>query len=144
MADKKLYLKTLAIVVVVGAPLLLLLGFISDLLSPREWAIGMCAWGVTLLLWASARKRAERDIEPRYELPTVIDDQSRKRILRDILKRKIWIAVLIVLIPVGIVNGITHRALLPTLAGVGISLLLVYVAGREITQRRRRLRFTQK
>lgn len=61
----------------------------------------------------------------------VVDDDTRDRILRDIRKWKVWIGVF-VLLPIGVANGAAHRAWLPTLPGVGISLLIVYVARREI------------
>jgi hypothetical protein len=130
----------LILVVIFGVPILLGLGAGYGVLSPREWAFGMIAWVAMLLLLASARKRAaKKKPTAGVEQGSAIDDAGRKRMLRDIRKRKVWIAVLIVLLPIGIANGVAHRAWLPTLTGVGISLTLMYVAIREIRQRRKRL-----
>lgn len=130
--------------VAIGVPVLLVLGAVYSLLSPREWAFGMIAWVAMLLLLASARKRAAKKmLISGVEQNSVVDDDARKRTLRDIRKRKVWIGVLIVLLPIGIAEGMVHRAWLPTLAGVGISLTLMYVAIREIRQRRKSLDFTR-
>jgi hypothetical protein len=137
---KNLSLMTLASLVIVGIPTLLFLGAVYGFLSAREWAIGMIAWVATLLFWAGARKRtAKNHLASCAEPGPVVDDDSRDRILRDIRKRKVWIRVLVVLLPVGIAIGAAHRAWLPTLAGVGISLSIVYVALREIEHLREQL-----
>jgi hypothetical protein len=47
----------------------------------------------------------------------------------------VWIGVLAVCLPIGIVNGVAHRAWLPTLIGVGMNLLLMYAAMLEIRRR---------
>jgi hypothetical protein len=127
-----------------GVPILLGLGAGYSVLSPREWAFGMIGWVVMLLLLASARKKAtKKNLALGPEQKPVIDDASRKRLLREIWKWKVWIAILIVLLPIGIANGIAHRAWLPTLTGAGISLALMYIAIRKIEQRRTRLNLTR-
>jgi hypothetical protein len=104
----------------------------------------MIAWVATLLLWTGARKWAmKKSIASSEEPGPAVDDDARDRILRDIRKRKVWIGVLMVLLPIGIANGVIHRAWLPTLAGVGISLLIVYVAIHEIKHQRKRLNLTR-
>lgn len=128
----------------VGVPILLVLGAVYGLLSPHEWAFGMIAWVAMLLLLASAQKRvAKKKLLFGVEQRPAVDDDSRKRMLRDIRKWKVWIGVLIVLLPVGIADGIVHRAWLSTLSGVGISLTLMYIAIREIRWRRKRLGLTR-
>jgi hypothetical protein len=133
-------LKTLAVVAILGVPTLLLLGFSYNILSNREWAIALLAWAAMLLVLTVVRKRATNENpSPGGASGTAIDDRTRKRISREIWIRKMWIGVLAVLLPVGAVNGIAHRAWLPTLCGVGISLLIMYFAIREIGRRRKQL-----
>jgi hypothetical protein len=43
-------LKVLALAFILGVAVLLLLGFISNILSARQWAFGMIAWFAALLL----------------------------------------------------------------------------------------------
>lgn len=135
----------LILVLAFGVPILLVLGSVHGLLSPREWAFGMIAWVAMLLLLASAQKRAAAKKEPMLgeEQSSAVDDNARKRVLRDIRKWKLWIGILMVLLAIGIADGIAHRAWLPTLAGVAISLMLMYVAIRKITQRRKKLDSTR-
>lgn len=140
MLEKNIYLKTLAIVVIIGVPPLLFMGAIYGLLSAPEWAIGMIAWVATLLFWASARKRPiENNLTSIAEPSTAVDDDARNRIVHEIRKRKVWIGVLVAVLPIGIANGVAHRAWLPTSAGVAMSLSIVYVAIREIKHQRKRL-----
>jgi cbb3-type cytochrome oxidase subunit 3 len=120
-------------------PALLTLGPSYDILSGREWAIGLIACFIVLiLLTAIMQKRAaKKKVASESEIP--INDATRKRILRRIWISKVWIGLLVVSLPFGIVNGVAHRAWLPTLVGVGISLLLMYIAMQEIRHRRKRL-----
>jgi hypothetical protein len=68
--------------------------------------------------------------------PTMeIDDGARRRILRGIWICKFSIGVLLVVLPFGVANGVTHRAWLPTLVGAGMNLLLVYVLAQRIRRR---------
>ena len=130
----------LILVVIFGVPILLGLGAGYGVLSPREWAFGMIGWFATLLLLASARKRAaQKKPTSGVEQGSAVDDDARRRMLREIRERKIWIGVLVIVLPIGIVNGITHQAWLATLGGTGISLMFMYVAMREIRQRRKKL-----
>jgi divalent metal cation (Fe/Co/Zn/Cd) transporter len=129
----------LILTLVVGVPILLVVRAVHDLLSPRQWAFGMIAWVAMLLLLASTRKWAAKKKRELEEQRPLADDEAHKRMLVDIRKWKVWIGVLIVLLPIGTADGIAHRAWLPTLAGVGISLTLIYVAIREIKQRRKLL-----
>ncbi|MGH9440264.1 MAG: hypothetical protein ACRD22_20945 [Terriglobia bacterium] len=134
----------LILVAAFGVPILLVLGAVHGLLSPREWAFGMIAWVAMLLLMASAQKKASAKKGPTPgEEQSSVNDNARKRMLRDVRKWKLWIGILIVLLAVGIADGIAHRAWLPTLAGVGISLMLMYIAMREIRQRRKKLNSTR-
>lgn len=59
MLKKNLSLKTLAFVVIIGIPTLFFLGAIYDLLSAREWAIGMIAWAA-VLGWGAEASLASR------------------------------------------------------------------------------------
>jgi hypothetical protein len=134
----------LIFVAAVGFPFLLALGAVYGLLSSRAWAFGMIAWVAMLLILASARKRAaKKGLVLGYEQRSTVDDVARQRMLRDIRKWKVWIGVLIVLLPIGIADCIAHRAWLPMLAGVGISLTLMYVAICKIRHRRKWLGFSR-
>ena len=137
MVKKDIFSKAVALTVIFGPMVLLFLGSVYQVLSPREWAIGMLVWFVAILLFAIARKLTARRTLASTAVPTIaIDDNTRKRVLRGIWIKKIWIGVLVVSLPIGIVNGVVHRAWLPTLTGVGINLLLMYVSAQEIRRRR--------
>jgi hypothetical protein len=130
---------------IIGVPTLLFLAATYNLLSPREWAFGMIAWFATLLFWASIAKRAEKNAPTSSaEQTNALDDNVRNRILRNIRIRKVWIVALVVLLPIGIANGATHHAWLPTLAGVGMSLMIIYVEVRAIKHQQERLTLTRK
>jgi hypothetical protein len=100
----------------------------------------MIAWVTMLLLLAGVQKRAAAKKGPTLgEERSPVNDNARKRMLRDVRKWKLWVGILTVLLAIGIADGIAHRAWLPTLAGVGISLMLIYVAMRKISERRKEL-----
>ena len=141
MTSRNIYSsRALAIAVLVGIPILLFLGAIYNILPPRGWAIGMIAWVAVLLLWAASRKRTLTEgLMPGAENGTIFDDAVRERISRRILMCKIWIGFLAVGLALGIANGIAHRYLIPTLGGVVISVVLTYLAMREISHERKRL-----
>ena len=130
-----------AIAVLIGFPVGLFVAAAHQAISPRELGIGMVSWFAALLVFAAFRKRAadKGTVVPRPDTPTLLDRDARRRVQRQILVRKIWIGVLVVLLPIGIANGIAHRAWLPMLGGVGISLLWIYVTIGEIRRRRKRL-----
>jgi hypothetical protein len=130
----------LLLVAAFGVSVLLALGAVHGLLSPREWAFGMIAWVTMLLLLAGVQKRAAAKKGPTLgEERSSVNDNARKRMLRDVRKWKLWISILTVLLAIGIADGIAHRVWLPTLAGLGISLMLIYVAMRKISERRKKL-----
>lgn len=144
MKKKNIFLKTAALVAIFGPVILLWLGAIYAVLSPHDVAIGMLVWFAMLLLLAEYRKHAsKKNLTSGSEPIIALDDRAHKSISREIWTSKIWIGVLVVALLIGIVNGVSHRAWLPTLGGVAISLLLIYVAIREIRQRRKRLNLTR-
>ena len=133
-----------ALVVILGVPVLLCLGLAYDFLSPREWAIGLLAWFAILLLWTIVRKVApNKTLGSNAEAAMALDDDSRRRILREIWVRKAWIVILAILLPVGIANGVAHRAWIPTISGVAIASLWIYVSAQQIRQRRERISSTR-
>lgn len=67
------------------------------------------------------------------------DDLVRKRTLRAIRTRKIWIAVLAACLPIGITEAITHAVYLPLLTGGAMNLFLMYAAKKDIERLKRRL-----
>ena len=139
MVKKSLFRMTVAIALIIGAPLGLFSGAVYQLISPRELGIGMLAWFATLFLWAAATKLREKNSASSVTPGPIIDDRIRRRILRRILLGKVWIGALAVSLPLGIANGIIHRAWLPTVAGVAINLILTYATIYEIRRWRRRL-----
>jgi len=137
VTNKTTLSKSVALIAIVGTMALLFLGVVYGVLSPREWAFGMLAWFAAILLLAIVRKRmARKNLSPSAQPAIVLDDRARRRIHRRIWMNKVWIGVLAVCLPVGIVNGVSHRAWLPTLVGIVMNPLLMYVAIREIRRRR--------
>jgi hypothetical protein len=122
-------------VCLLGALSLMVMALIRGLLSPREFGIiGIVTLFIAFFVSFSLirNKLAKQVTEP----PIALDDDARKRILRGIWMRKVWICVLAVLLPFGIANGVADRAWLPTFVGVGMNLLLMYGSAQQI----RRLR----
>jgi hypothetical protein len=136
---KSLLRMTAAIALIIGVPLGLFSAGAYGIISPRELGIGMVAWFATLFLWAAVVKLMAKNSASTVTSESPVDDGGRRRINREIWVRKIWIGVLVVLFPVGIVSGATHHAWLPMLTGALISSLWIYVTARQIGQRRRRL-----
>jgi len=140
VARKRRFLIAVAIAASVGAPTLLFLGLVYNILSPREWAIGLFASWAVVLLWAFVRKMTQKkNLTSSGEPAPALDERARKRIARGIWFKKVWIVLLAVSLPVGIAGGVAQRAWLPTLVGVGINLLWTYVTIVEIRRRRERL-----
>lgn len=136
--------KIVALVVILSAPVLLLLAAAYNILSPRGWAIGMLTWFAILFSWAIVLKlKAKKTPASSPEPATVLDGDTRRRLLRRIWVRKTWIGALAILFPIGIVNGTVHHAWLPTLTGAGMSLLFMYVAVKDIRKSRKRLASTR-
>ena len=125
---------------ILGGPLFLI-GFAYRLLSPREWAWGFIAWFAAVVLWTLLRKRVYKKtlVESTAEPAIALDDDARKLILQEIWVRKAWIAIFAVLLVIGIADGVTHRAWLPTLTGGAVSLSLMYALAQRIKQQRDRL-----
>ncbi len=123
----------------IGIPALLILGAISGILTNREWGIGMLVWLLLPVLaggiWKVSAKKNASDARPEPEL----SEAQRKLMLRNIRKWKLWVGLLVVCLPIGIANGVEQRAWLPTLAGVGVSLSLMFAAIVEIRRLQRRL-----
>jgi hypothetical protein len=70
------------------------------------------------------------------------DDTTRGWLERWIWLLKAWIGILVISLPFGIANGIAHHALLPTSVGVGINLLMMYVATKEIRRMQKLIRLS--
>jgi hypothetical protein len=133
-----------ALLVVIGVPVLLCLGLAYGTLSPREWAVGLLGWFAALLLWLTVVKlTAKKALASNSGPATALDERTRKRILRRIWISKVWVGLLAVLLPIGIANGLAHRAWLPTIVGVGISLLWMYVEIQEIRRRRKQFNLSR-
>jgi hypothetical protein len=145
VARNNILLKTVALVAIFGPVVLLWIGVSYGVLSDREWAIGGLVWAATLPASIIIVRKwlAKHNIASSSELPVSLDDRARKRILRGMWISKAWIGILAVLLPVGIAIGMAHRAWLPTLAGVAMSLLLMYLSLREIRRRREQINLSR-
>ncbi len=134
-------LQKAALVLLFVVPALLTLGLGYDILSGREWAIGLAACFITLMLLVAImqKRTAKRIVSSIAKSENPIDDHTRKRIVRGIWISKVWIGLLVVALPFGIANGVANRAWLPTLVGVGMNLLLLYIALQKVNQRRKLL-----
>jgi|SRR5271170_7762754 len=139
MEKKNIFSKAVALTVICGPLVLLFLGAVYNILSPREFGIGLLAFlvGFPVLMWYLAKRRAKKYRLSYADSPPAIDDKARRRITRRILRNKIWIGVLAVCLPVGVAKGITERAWLPTVVGVAINQLWIYVSILEIKRLRR-------
>jgi hypothetical protein len=128
-------------VCLLGVLILVSIAFSRGLLSPRELGIAMVILFIAIFisLRLIRKKLAKQIAEPAIAL----DDDTRRRILRGIWMRKVWIGVLALLLLVGIANGVANRAWLPTLAGVGMNLLWMYVTAHEIRRLRERINVTR-
>ena len=136
-------LKTVALVAILGVPALLTLAWVYGVLSPRAWADGLITWFVVVFLLTVLVKQMVKKIPPSRQEPAAeFDDNARRRVLRRIWAKKAWIGILAILLPIGIANGIAQRAWLPTLVGVGMSLLWMYVEAKDIRRLRKRLSST--
>jgi hypothetical protein len=141
---KSALFRVVAVVAIFGVPALLFVGVVYGFLSPREWGGGMLSWFAALLLATTVGKLTAKKSPASSGVPAVaLDDHSRKRILREIWVRKAWIGILAVSLLIGGANGAAHRAWLPTLIGVGMALLWMYVTAREIRRRRERIDLTR-
>jgi hypothetical protein len=80
---------------------------------------------------------------PSAEPTIALDDDTRRRFVRGIWIRKVWIGVLAVLLPLGIANGVTQHAYFPTLVGVGMNLLWMYLTAKQINRLRERINLTR-
>lgn len=124
-----------------GCLSLLALAYSRGVLSLRQLAGGMLVWMVCPFFLARflAKRTAQSQGISSGQPATPVDDVGRKRILRAIRTRKIWIGVLAVCLPLGIASAITHRAYLPLLTGGAMNLLLMYVAKEDIKRLKKRL-----
>ena len=140
MEEKKLFSKVIAMVAICGALALLFVGAVYEILTPREWAVGMSIWFAAILLFAATRRRpATRTASSNTGAAAILDDRTRRRTLRRIWINKVWVGVLALCLPIGIADGAVHHAWLPTITGVTMNVLLMYVAIRDLRQRRARL-----
>jgi hypothetical protein len=74
-----------------------------------------------------------------YSTTVSSDDITRRRILRAIRSRKIWIGVLAVCLPIGLAAGIANRVYLPLLPGAIMNLLFMYGLREDMNRLKKRL-----
>lgn len=143
MKRKNLLLASGFLFALVTGMVLLGLGAYRDLISPREWGFGLLAWPVvvvtsTVLLRRRVLQQSGGDSPAVQTIESVRRHQSRR-----IRKWKVWIITLVVLFPIGILNGMAHHAWLPTFGGAIVSLAIIYVGIREIRRLRKQADSTQ-
>jgi len=110
VAKKDIFWRTVAIVGIFGSFGLIVLGAVYGILSPREMAIGWFAWFATLIVVTIVRRLTAKKNPASGAAPEiVIDDRTRRRLLRGIRMNKIWIGILAVCLPLGVAKGITDR-----------------------------------
>jgi hypothetical protein len=79
-AKKNAFLKTVALITILGVPTLLSFGLAYDVLSPREWAIGLVIWFAALLFWTAKRKlAAKKRLEPNTKPAMALNDDVHRR-----------------------------------------------------------------
>ena len=125
----------------VGLLGLLTFGMTRGFLSPRGQAIGMLLSFVglsSLMVFLGKRAAKTHKAELAHAAPGTDTGEHHRR-LRSIQIRKVWIAILVALLPIGIANGIVNHAWLPTLVGVGANLSMIYVARESIRRLRKSL-----
>jgi hypothetical protein len=137
MESKGLFLRIAAIVGIFGSPALLFVGATYGILSPRGFGIGLLLWFAIIVAVAIVRKLTIKASATGSQI--AVDERTRRRILRGIRMNKIWIGLLLVCLPLGIVKGLAERAWLPTVFGVVINQLLIYAAAQQIKRQRRQL-----
>ena len=123
-------------------PVLLLLGSHEHIISPRGFGIGFLSYFAGVMLLTALVKFLERKLPPSDSQGAMSPDAKTLRWFEGwIWILKVWIGMLAVSLPLGIAIGIGHRALLPTCVGVGINLLMMYVAARGIRRMHKLIRF---
>jgi hypothetical protein len=141
--EKRLVTRGIIALAVVCVTVLLSLGFIFQIVPPRVGARVILLWFVIVILLLARlqsldRKRAVSDAKPAIYL----DDKTVRWSESWILLLKAWIGILAVSLPLGIANGIVQHQLLATFIGVGINLLMMYVAAREIRRMQKLIRLS--
>ena len=139
MAERMLFSKIAATIVIVGTAASLAVSAVYEILTPRELGIGMLAWFAAILLFAATRRWLATRTGLSYTGTgsfVRLDDRTRRHMLRRIWMNKVWVGLLALCLPVGIAEGTAHHAWLPTIAGVTMNLLLMYSAIRDLRTRR--------
>src|SRR5208282_3354607 len=96
---------------------LLTIARVRGIISPREHAIGMLAWAVALvILMTVLGRRSAKQLRRSLGGLSAEDGDTTRKCLRDIRATKVWAGVLAVLLLIGIVNGISKHAWLPTIS----------------------------
>ena len=91
MERKNTFAITVTLTVLYGSMALLFLGVVYNILSPREFGIGLLALvvGFPILMWYFAKRRAKKYRLSYADSSPAIDDKARRRITRRILRNKI-------------------------------------------------------
>ena len=143
VARVRIGLQLIGLFVFLFGPALLLLANHNHFAPDRSFALGVLSYfGAVMLLTALVklleRKRPPSDAERAISL----DDKTRRWLELWIMLLKLWIGILAILLPIGIVNGIVQRALLPTSVGVAINLSMMYLASKGIRRTHKLIRLS--
>ena len=136
-------LQLTALFVSLFGPFLLLLGRHEHVISDRGLGIGLLSYFGVVMLLAALVKFLERN-RPASDAQRAMsfDDETRRWLERWIWLLKAWIVILMICLPLGISNGIVQHLLMPTFIGVGINLLMMYVAAKEIRRMQKLIRLS--
>ena len=123
-----------------GAPVLISLGVGYGFLSVYQASIAMLVWYALLALFVIFQKLTRRKGRLSNAISeTALEDQPRRHLQRQIRFHKVVVGFLLVCLPLVILRGVSERAWLPTLIGVGISLWLMYAEILQIRRKRKQL-----
>ena len=121
----------------VGMPSLLIVGAGYVHLSRGLVAIWACACVVLLAVLLGLARSLQRNTEGTPKRAGRLDAGAHNRLIRLIRIRKLWMVVLIALLPIGIAYGLSQRAWAETVVGATLSITFAFLSYFEIKRMRR-------
>jgi hypothetical protein len=122
---------------------LLFVGSAFGVLTNRELAAGL--FGILFIVpvvWSTLKKRASKTAQPRGPFLASAELVPERLVKIAIWTAKVWAYLLIAVLPVGILIGLTHHAILPTALGGCVSILLIASLMRTAKRLQGRLQST--
>ena len=116
---------------------LLFVGSAFNIVTNRELAAGLFGFlFIVPILWANLNRRTFRTAQASGSDTGRTEISPKTPIKIAIWILEIWAFLTTAILPVGIVIGLTHRALLPTAVGAGMSILLIASLIRSVSRLR--------